>query len=95
MSNDDEVIRNVLGNLNFRAFVQKVKDGIKEFDRSDLSLILGYDRPASFTEIARFTSIMVSSKVLVKFGKKFIVKDKDKLKELYDKFQYSFKIGVG
>jgi hypothetical protein len=79
-------VENVLGNLNFGAFVQKVKDGVKEFNRNDLTLILGYEKPASFIEVGRFTSIMVNENILVKVGIKraiFIVRDMDKLFKFY------------
>jgi hypothetical protein len=83
MNNEDEIRSNVFDNINFAAFIEKVKEGIEEFNRNDLTLILGFGKPASFIEVGRFTSIMVSEKIMVKWGKRFLLKDKDKLLKFY------------
>jgi len=83
---DDEIARHILKNMNFKNFLKVVQSGKTEYTRNDLSLILAYNKPLSFVEVARFTLIMenlsIFTKVQNRYRCKFILSDMQKLLEL-------------
>lgn len=83
---DDEIARRILKSVNFKEFIRKAQSGKTEYTRSELSIILGFDKPLSFVEVARFITVlenlMIFARVQNRYRCKFILSNIEKLLEL-------------